>query len=134
MNQIIELIKYGFWGAISTAINIVIFIVLENMGINYILANTIGYIIAVIFNFVFNNKFVFKENKADNRGLVKFVLLRTTSLGIENLLFFILVSIFSIDIYISKVFISILIITFTYMLSKLFIFNRKGGKSDEKIY
>ncbi len=129
MNQIIELIKYGFWGGISTAINIIIFVVLENMGVNYILSNTIGYIIAVIFNFIFNNKFVFKDSKADNRALIKFISLRTISLGTENLLFFVLVSIFNVNIYISKIFISILIITFTYIISKRFVFSRNGGRN-----
>lgn len=127
MNKIIELIKYSFWGAISTAINIVIFVALEYMGINYIFANTIGYSIAVLFNFVFNNKFVFKNSKADSKGLIKFILLRTISLGIDNLLFFILVSICNINVYISKVFVSMLVIIFTYIFSKIFVFNKKEG-------
>ena len=42
MNKLIELIKYSFFGVITTAINLMLFAILKEIGVYYILANTIA--------------------------------------------------------------------------------------------
>lgn len=132
MGKIIEVVRYGFFGAITTAINLILFMLLEYVGMHYLLANTLAYFIAVLINFVFNKKFVFKEEVSSlthtKNQLIKFVIVRGISLGIDNVLFYCLIDILGFNLYISRVSLSMGIILMTFIISKLFIF-----KKEEKI-
>ena len=61
IRQYFELIKYCFFGGITTLLNLALLYVFVEMGMNYIVANTIAYIIAVVVNYVFSVFFVFEE-------------------------------------------------------------------------
>ena len=53
--KLIELIKYGFWGGISTAINLALFYMFIFFKMQYVCSNIVSYIIAVIFSYIFND-------------------------------------------------------------------------------
>ena len=102
--------------------------VLVKIGVYYIIANTIAYIIAVLINYTFNQKFVFKNSAKSNtkEGKIQFTnycIVRLISLVIDNLLFYILVS-----LYVSRIFLTFSIILITFIFNKLFIFNFKEGQ------
>ena len=48
IRQYFELIKYCFFGGITTLLNLALLYVFVEMGMNYIVANTIAYIITVV--------------------------------------------------------------------------------------
>lgn len=127
LQNIKELIKYGFWGAVTTGINLLAFFILESMGIYYITANIVSYIFAVILNYILNKKFVFNSHTPyKNRyQFLKFVIVRLGSLLIDNLLFYILVSVLHFNVNISKILLSLVIIIATFGVNKVFVFNRK---------
>lgn len=130
MNKLIELIKYSFFGVITTAINLILFAILKEIGVYYILANTIAYFIAVVINYIFNVRFVFNENQDQdkiekNMQFIKFIGLRIVSLGVDNACFFVLVSILTLPVYLSRVGLSIVIIMATYIINKFFVFNKR---------
>lgn len=58
--KIVELFKYGIYGVITTIINLALFFGLEKIGVYYLAANTLSYIIAVVINYFLNKKYVFK--------------------------------------------------------------------------
>lgn len=131
MKRFWELIKYGFFGAITTGINLILFFILEYVGVHYIIANTIAYFIAVVINYVFNRNYVFeKETGASKsettRQFIKFVIVRLASLLVDNSLFYILVDVLGINVYISRIGLSVGIIMATYVINKLFVFNKKN--------
>lgn len=125
-----ELIKYGLFGVITTAINLLLFALFKELGMHYLWANTVSYIIAVIINFVFNQRYVFEQTaKRGSKNywiqFVKFVVLRIVSLGVDNGLFYVLVTIFGWPVYPSRIGLSIVIILVTYIINKIFIFRKK---------
>ncbi len=51
---------YTFFGTLASAINVVLFHILEkDLGFNYLIANCLAYIVAIIFTFVTNKHWVF---------------------------------------------------------------------------
>ena len=81
--KIFELIKYGFWGGITTLINLALFAFLDSLNVmHYVLANGIAYAVAVVINYVFNKIFVFNApddkitDKRENAiQFIKFVII-----------------------------------------------------------
>ena len=141
--KLIELIKYGFWGGITTLINLALFALLDSFGImHYVVANGIAYVIAVVINYFCNKYFVFTAPEQTAVGkketaaqFIKFVILRAISLLVDSVLFFIFVEWLE-DLIVIKigfittrliirVILSGVIIMSTFVFSKLFIFKRK---------
>jgi len=128
MKRIIELIKYSIFGGLTTAINLALFAILELAGMNYILASSISYVVAVVINYFFNKQYVFstaKKSKKESRTqFIKFLSMRFISLGIENALLYLLVSVIGIQVYVAKITLSIVIILLTYVANKRIIFKK----------
>jgi len=128
MKRIIELIKYSFFGGLTTVINLALFAILEQAGMNYILASSISYVVAVVINYFFNKQYVFgtvKKSKKESRTqFIKFISMRFISLGIENALLYLLVSVIGIQVYVAKITLSIVIILLTYVANKRIIFKK----------
>lgn len=124
-----ELIKYCFFGGVTTLINLALLYVLVELGMNYIVANTIAYIIAVIVNYLFSVMFVFKEKAEGVKENIvqfgKFCSVRVGSLVIDNIMFYICVSILGAPLWPSRIILSVAIIVGTYLLNKIFVFIKK---------
>ena len=135
-NKIIELVKYGFWGGITTCLNLILFYLLDSMNImHYLVANGISYAIAVVVNYICNKLFVFNAPDQTARGkreltvqFIKFIVMRLVSLLIDSVLFYIVVDLLGAPKLPGRVVLSALIIMGTFVFSKLFIFkgNTKG--------
>lgn len=135
MEKFKELFRYGFFGIITTGINLVLLAVFVKLGMYYILANTVAYIFAVIVNYVFNQRFVFAQAAKSGtpearRQFIKFILLRVVSLVIDNALFYLLVTILALPMYPSRIGLTIAIIMITFIINKLFVFSKDNGGKD----
>lgn len=57
----VQLLKYGVIGVSNTLITLVVFYVINTlMGLDYAVANTLGYILGLINSFVWNRTWVFR--------------------------------------------------------------------------
>lgn len=119
-----ELLKYGIAGGITTAVNLVLFWLFAKAGIYYLLANAVAYYIAVCLNYYFNNKFVFEGHH--EKGLIKFIVLRTLSLGVDSVLFWGLVDVAGFEVMKSRIGLTIVIIMLNYLVCKKMIFKRSN--------
>lgn len=129
IKQYFELIKYCFFGGITTLINLALLYVFVEAGMNYIVANTIAYIIAVIVNYLFSVFFVFEEKAEGVKENIvqfgKFCSVRVGSLVLDNALFYLCVSILRAPLWPSRIILSVAIIVGTYLLNKIFVFIKK---------
>lgn len=67
-----QFVKFGIVGIANTFISLLIYYALIYFKTNYILANTIGFIVSVINAYYWNNKFVFKKSAERNlKPLIK---------------------------------------------------------------
>lgn len=133
-NKMKEILWYGFFGVLTTLINIVSFYVLDKFGMNTYIANLFAWIISVLFAFITNKMFVFHSKKVDILTLTKeflsFIFFRILSLGIDMGGLFVCLNLLHFGKMISKVLINVLVIIVNYVFSKLFVFKRKSEGSE----
>lgn len=95
---------------------------------HYLLANSLSYAIAVVINYIFNKKYVFKtEGSVANSTrieFIKFVFVRIVSLFADNVLLYLIVDVIKIDLLIGKILSSVIIILSTFVLNKIFVFKK----------
>lgn len=123
-----EVLLYVVFGVLTTAVNFISFYLLTLISIDENIANVISIIIAVLFAFFTNRKFVFNSDastfKDKLREFYKFILGRSVSMVIEAGGFYLLFSILGIQEMISKVIISIIIIILNFFISKFYAFKK----------
>lgn len=138
-----EILSYLFFGGATTLVSIVSRLLIYHISHQEILATALANIIGILFAFLTNDTFVFKQERKNwSIRLVKFFLARLSTLGLDLLLTYIFVTTFpdvigqfvkyNIDKVntIETILAQILIIILNYILSKIYIF--KKGNSSQK--
>ena len=125
-----EPIQYILWGAATTAVNYcVYFLCTRWLEIQYILADVLAWVAAVIFAFWSNKLFVFESKSWEPRVAVpefcKFTGARLLSGLMEVGMMWLFVDQLSFHDGLTKLLASVLVIIVNYLFSKLFIFRRR---------
>ena len=118
-----ELILYGFFGVLTVIVNIISFKLLLILNTPLLYANTVAFFIAVLFAYYTNTKYVFND-KFTKKNFISFISMRISTLFIDNMGLYYLVSI-SVDELIAKSIINIIIILINYICSKFIIYKKK---------
>lgn len=91
--SIIQFIKFGIVGCSNTLISLAIYYVLIYFHINYIVANTVGFIVSVLNAYYWNKRFVFKVDKEkDMKALIRTFVSYGSTFILSTLLLFIMVN------------------------------------------
>lgn len=124
----LEMLSYGIWGGVSTAINLVLFFVFIRLGMYYIVSNIVSYFIAVLLSYYFNVKFVFDVKKEEQsiKGIMKYFIVRIVSIGVDSTLLWLIVDYAEINVYVGKIAVSLFVIIITYIFNRIWVF--KKGK------
>lgn len=125
MEKFKELICYGFVGACTTFVNYFIYYLCLWMDLNWLMANSLAWIVAVIFAYFANRNAVFHSQKEIKKEFIQFFILRFITLLIENILLAISINGFGISSAFSKILVSIFTVLSNYYLCKLRIFQKK---------
>lgn len=132
-----DIFWYGFFGGLTTIVNIIIFYLFSDvLSLHYMIANTIAWIVAVLFAYVTNRTWVFKSKvkgvKAVFKELLIFMWFRLLSLGMEMVILFVMIDLLGIKEMITKLVTQIVVIVANYIFSKWIIF-KKPVAVDKKI-
>lgn len=122
-----EIILYLIFGFLTTVISILVFALFtEVIPLNELIANIISFIIAVLFAFLTNRRWVFKNNDKQPFLLqgIKFYSARLITLLIEELIIFIFITLLTFNSLAVKTIAQIVIIVLNYILSKVFVFKK----------
>ena len=121
-----EIINYLIFGVLTTLVSILSYAFFTRfINLDYVLSNILSWILSVTFAFFTNLKYVFKTSSSNNvKDMFKFYLSRLTSLGIELVIMYILVTLLSLNDMISKIIVQFIVIVLNYVLSKLFVFKK----------
>lgn len=139
-NKYKEAIDYLFWGGIAFVLSMVLFWVFASlMGMNEIIANTIDWIICVIFTFFTNKFFVFRSKsgslKAFGKEFAEFVAARLFTLILEDVIIWIGCSLMGYDKGLGQLIVKFagqfVVIVANYFLSKFWIFKNKEKSSKD---
>ena len=125
--ELINIIKFSIVGVSNTLLNFVIFILLNNIGINYILASIIAYSISIINSYFWNSRLVFKyDNKNKKSILIKFIILNLMGLSINAVLMATLVGVLAIKKIVAMFIVSLLVMCINYILNKIWVFKKES--------
>lgn len=126
--------KYIIISLITTVINILIYIICaELFKLNEIISNTIAWIISVFITFFLNKIFVFNSRDFSKKTyieLIKFYLLRITSLIIDTIVLYICLKYFALNNVTAKIISNIGTTFNNYFISKYFIFKSNSIKNE----
>lgn len=120
--SLLETFRYLVTGGATTLVNYVVYLTLLSVHINYLTANTIAWIFAVLFAYITNRIFVFHSENQVGKELVSFVSLRFLTLLLENLLLFYFIQQCDFQEIVSKIAVSIVTIIGNYIVCKCQIF------------
>ena len=145
MDKIIELCKkyksvilYLVFGVLTTIVNIVAYFLLDfNRLFNTVINTSIAWVVAVIFAYVTNKKWVFEskvEGFKDNfKEMMSFFGCRIATGLIDVGIMFVFVDILRYDDMIIKIASNVLVVILNYVGSKLLVFrNKDTGSCDNK--
>lgn len=121
-----EIISYFIFGILTTLVSIFSYTFFAKIvNINYVISNILSWILSVTFAFFTNKKYVFKVNNSNViKDMFSFYLSRLTSLGIELLIMYIMITILKFNDIFSKIVIQFIVVVLNYILSKLFVFKK----------
>ena len=127
-----EIIIYLIIGFLTTLVNLGTYYLVTHTFLNpqdkleLQIAEVISWIVAVIFAYYTNRKYVFKkQDKANMKEAISFFSARLSTLLMEMLIMYVFVSLLHFDDKIIKVISQILVIVANYVLSKFIVFKPK---------
>ena len=152
-----EIVSYIFFGVLTTAVNLLTFYLFKELfisigwegilntllssagwekaldflsdGSDYLDANTIAWVVGVLFAFFTNKLFVFESKSwkpsVASKEFTGFVGARVFSLVVEMLGMFVMVTLLTWNELVSKLIIGVVVIIMNYIFSKLLIFKKK---------
>lgn len=124
-----DIFWYCFFGGLTTLVNMVIFYMFSDLiNLHYMIANTIAWIVAVLFAYITNRTWVFKSKVKGLKAIAKeigvFMWFRLLSLGMEMIILFVMIDLLGIKEMLTKLIAQIVVIVANYIFSKWIIFKK----------
>ena len=125
-----NIITYLFFGVASTILNIGVYqLCFRTIGFQNIPSNIIAWIITILFVFITNKLWVFKNDVKDFDGIIKefikFIGCRIATGVLDMIIMYIGVDLLSLNSLIIKAISNIIVIVLNFVFSKLIIFKNK---------
>ena len=130
-----DVIRYIFWGGCTTLVNLVSFYLMRIAGLPLMAANIISIILAILFAYVVNSRFVFHDScetlKDHIQPFVKFISARLVTMVIEVGGVWLLAVVMGFHDLVAKFCTQFLVLVLNYIFSKFLIFTtgKKTGGS-----
>lgn len=128
--RFIMLFRYLFFGGTVTIINIILlYLLVEYLKFNYVLANVLSMIICIIITYILSKKFIFtkKVTIGAKKEFLSYVIIAIISIIIDTSVLNLLSEKFSIYYIISKIIATVISTGTNYILKKL-IYNKYKEK------
>lgn len=129
-----SVVRYVFFGGCTTLVNLISFYVLRKLKVGLNIANMISIILAILFAYVVNSRFVFQDKcqtLADHiRPFCKFVSARLMTMVIEVGGVWLLVAKLGMNDMVGKFATQFIVLILNYVFSKFFVFTT--GKKNSK--
>lgn len=128
------MVRYVFFGGCTTLVNLISFYVLRKLRVGLNIANVISIILAILFAYVVNSRFVFQDKcqtLADHiRPFCKFISARLMTMVIEIGGVWLLVAKLGMNDMVGKFATQFIVLILNYVFSKFFVFTT--GKKNSK--
>ena len=130
-----EQISYLFFGGCTTLVSIVSYYICAHpLGLNINLSTALSNIIAIIFAYITNRLWVFKDKATTKAGIIReilsFLAARAATFVLDMLIMFVFADKLQLPDMPVKVISTIIVIILNYVASKLFVFKKEQSKKD----
>ena len=129
-----SVVRYVFFGGCTTLVNLISFYVLRKLRVGLNIANVISIILAILFAYVVNSRFVFQDKcqtLADHiRPFCKFISARLMTMVIEVGGVWLLLAKLGMNDMVGKFATQFIVLILNYVFSKFFVFTT--GKKNSK--
>ncbi|MBP3841866.1 MAG: GtrA family protein [Bacilli bacterium] len=126
INKYKEFISYGFWGCVTTLLNLLLYLILIKLGMPYTLSNIITLITIKTLCYFVNKILVFKTkcmNKKElSKEVIKYILSRLFTMALDYFGVILFVEVFEIDKIISKAVILVVVVLVNYLICKKYVY------------
>ena len=126
INKYKEFISYGFWGYVTTLLNLLLYLILIKLGMPYTLSNIITLITIKTLCYFVNKILVFKTkcmNKKElSKEVIKYILSRLFTMALDYFGVILFVEVFEIDKIISKAVILVVVVLVNYLICKKYVY------------
>lgn len=126
INKYKEFISYGFWGCVTTLLNLLLYWILIKLGMPYTLSNIITLITIKTLCYFVNKILVFKtkcKNKKElSKEVIKYILSRLFTMALDYFGVILFVEVFEIDKIISKAVILVVVVLVNYLICKKYVY------------
>lgn len=121
-----SVVRYVFFGGCTTMVNLVSFYLLRRLKVELNTANIISIILAILFAYVVNSKYVFQDKcetlKDHVQPFCKFIGARLATMVIEVGGVWLLVSVMHMNDMLGKFLTQFIVLVLNYIFSKFFVF------------
>ena len=125
-----EALLYLFFGGLTTLVSILSFwLFTAGLGLNELVANVLSWILAVLFAYLTNARWVFDarpQSAGERLGqLLRFYAGRLATLGVEELLLWIFITRLGLPAMLVKIAAQVVVIVLNFVISKLLVFKKE---------
>lgn len=121
-HNLIQFIKFGVVGLSNTVIALLVYYGLLFLGVNYLIANVVSWLVSVFNAFYWNNKYVFKNDSTWVKALIKTYISYGFSFVLGTALLFVLVEWCGVSAVIAPLLTLIITIPLNFLLNKFWTF------------
>lgn len=117
-----QFMKFGLVGILNTIIALVVYYALIELDINYLLANTVSWIVSVFNAFYWNNRYVFKNESYWLSALIKTYISYGASFLAGSALLYIFIDVCDISKFIAPFLTLVVSIPLNFVMNKFWTF------------
>lgn len=126
MSSMKELTAYGIFGVLTTLVNLAVYNLTLWTGLSYGVANTVAFIISVLFAFFTNRSYVFLSQRMGVKAIFlemcHFFAARMLTFVVETAGLWLMVEYLGMGTSIPKYIMTVIVVILNYIISKLIVF------------
>ncbi|PFG04565.1 GtrA family protein [Bacillus sp. es.034] len=119
-------LKFGTVGVFNTLITLGSYMLFIYIGVHYLLANVLGYVLGVLNSYYWNKKWVFDAGEAKRDVFLKFALVNIFTLGFNTLILYLLVHLGGVHPVLANIVAIVSGFVLNYLLNARWTFAAKG--------
>ena len=127
---LVQLVKFGIVGVSNTLLMLVVYAVLLKLGVWYLAASAIGFVAGATNGFLLNRRWTFKEHVGDALTPVRWAIVQSCGLGINEGLLYLLVHDAQLDKLLAQVSATAVVTVTTFFTNRAWTFKARPSVTD----
>jgi len=131
MTWLPQFVSFAAVGALGTLLHyLVLFVLVSLVGLNAVVASSVGAIAGAVVNYLLNHSVTFKSSERHRRAAVKFALVASVGFAMNAALMFVTVELMRINYLVSQVFATCGVLVWNFAANRAWTFRSSRNASD----